>query len=262
MILDLTVHLHYRLVHATDLLLQIEAAHLPDQPVLHSGLTLTGTQPQTRVAAEDGIGERIWLYAERELHCDYHASVAVARAEPDLHGLPATSPHFLPGEIVKYLMPSRYCQSDEFQNFVAAEFGHLHGGARIAAMRDWIEAAFCYAPGSSTSQTTALDTFVQRQGICRDFAHVLICLARASAIPARFASVYAPGVTPQDFHAVAEVWLDGGWHLVDPTGMARADSIARIGVGQDAADVAFLTSYGPIELLSQWVTVGARLAAA
>ena len=179
----------------------------------------------------------------------------MVRSVSDLYALPAASPHLLPGEIVKYLMPSRYCQSDEFQNFVAAEFGHLRGGA-------WIEAAFCYAPGSSTSQTTAFDTFVQRQGICRDFAHVLICLARASAIPARFASVYAPGVTPQDFHAVAEVWLDGGWHLVDPTGMARADSIARIGVGQDAADVAFLTSYGPIELMSQWVTVGARLAAA
>ncbi len=259
MILDLTVHLHYRMAQATDLLLQVEAAHLPDQPVLSSGITLAGTAPYSRIAAEDGIGERIWLHTEHELVCDYHASVQVTRPAHDISGLSAVPPHFVPGDIVKYLMPSRYCPADEFQNYVTAEFGHLHGGARIAAIRDWIQAKFLYAPGCSNSQTTALDTFVQRQGICRDFAHVLITLARASAIPARFASVYAPGVTPQDFHAVAEVWLDGSWHLVDPTGMARADDIARIGVGQDAADVAFITSYGPLEMVAQWVTVGARL---
>ncbi len=259
MILDLTVHLHYRMARATDLLLQVEAANLSDQPVLSSGLTLTGTAPFTRIAAEDRIGERIWLHVEQELVCDYQASVQVIRPAPDISGLAAAAPQFVPGDIVKYLMPSRYCPADEFQNFVTAEFGSLQGGARIAAMRDWIRTGFLYAPGCSNSHTTAMDTFVQRQGICRDFAHVLITLARASAIPARFASVYAPGVTPQDFHAVAEVWLDGSWHLVDPTGMAGADEIARIGVGQDAADVAFITSYGPLELIAQWVTVGSRL---
>ncbi len=109
--------------------------------------------------------------------------------------------------------------------------------------------------GSSTSHTTALDTFVQRQGICRDFAHVMICLARASAIPARFASVYAPAVTPPDFHAMAEVFLDDAWHLVDATGMAQPDATAIIGVGLDAAEVAFLSSYGPMQLISQSVEV-------
>ena len=82
---------------------------------------------------------------------------------------------------------------------------------------------------------------------------MLITLARAAAIPERFASVYAPDVTPQDFHAVAEVFLadssggpnrGGAWHLVDATGMADAGEIAKIGIGRDAADVSFLTSYG------------------
>jgi transglutaminase-like putative cysteine protease len=155
-------------------------------------------------------------------------------------------------------MPSRYCPSDEFQTFVAAEFGHLEGGARIAAMRDWIERAFSYVPGVSNAQTTALDSFVQRQGICRDYAHVLVTLARASTIPARFASVYAPDVTPQDFHAVAEVYLDGTWHLVDATGMAPADTIARIGVGADAADVAFLSAFGQAGFVAQTVSVRAE----
>ena len=83
----------------------------------------------------------------------------------------------------------------------------------------------------------------------------MIALARAAAIPARFVSVYAPFVTPQDFHAVAEVFLDGTWHLVDATGMAAANQIVRIGVGLDAAEVPFLSSFGPAMLLSQSVDV-------
>jgi transglutaminase-like putative cysteine protease len=154
-------------------------------------------------------------------------------------------------------MPSRYCPSDEFQTFVAAEFGHLSGGAQIAAMRDWIERSFQYVPGVSNAQTTAMDSFVQRQGICRDYAHVLVTLARAATIPARFASVYAPGVTPPDFHAVAEVYLDGAWHLVDPTSMATPHDIVRIGIGADAANVAFLNIFGQAEFVAQSVSVQA-----
>lgn len=172
----------------------------------------------------------------------------------NISALPAVAPHLLPGDTVRYLMPSRFCPSDEFQTFVSAEFGTFEGGARIAAMKDWINRSFTYAPGSSNAQTTALETFVQRRGVCRDFAHVMITLARASAIPARFASVYAPGVTPQDFHAVAEIYLGGTWHLVDATGMAPADTIARIGVGMDAAEVAFLSAFGRIEYVEQSVS--------
>jgi transglutaminase-like putative cysteine protease len=89
--------------------------------------------------------------------------------------------------------------------------------------------------------------------VCRDYAHTLICFARAAAIPARFASGYGAKVKPQDFHAVAEVWLAdadgvGDWHVVDATGMADAASFARIAVGRDAADTSFLTSYGNAQL--------------
>ena len=123
------------------------------------------------------------------------------------------------------------------------------------AIRDRIYNNFEYVIGSSDAQTTAADSYVSRQGVCRDYAHVLISLARAAAIPARFVSAYAPNVKPQDFHAVAEVYLDGAWHLVDPTGMARADEIVRIGVGLDAAEVSFLSSFGLMTLFSQTVGV-------
>ncbi|OSP54831.1 transglutaminase [Pseudoruegeria sp. SK021] len=255
MIFDINVHLHYRMADPTDILLQIEAAELPDQPLHHANIDLSDTAYFARTLAEDGIGNRIWMQVQGDFVCDYTSRVEVTRPVPDLSNLQTGPLHLLPGDVFKYLMPSRYCPSDEFQSYVFEEFGHLSGGARVVAIRDWIEGHFRYLPGVSTSQTTALDTFVQRQGICRDFAHVLITLARASAIPARFCSVFAPGVTPQDFHAVAQVYLDGAWHLVDPTGMASADSIAIIGVGQDAAHVAFLTSFNYAQLLEQTVSI-------
>lgn len=255
MLLDLSVHLHYRMDQPTDLLLQVEAAALPRQKLAKAHINVNGTTHFARVEAEDAVGDRIWLNVDGDMLCNYSAQIEVNRPTVDLRDLPATPPHQLPSETVRYLMPSRYCPMDEFQNFVADRFDGLEGGARIAAIRDWIEAKFQYAPGSSNSTTTAIDTFSTRQGVCRDFAHVLISLARASAIPARYASVYSPDVTPQDFHAVAEVFLDGDWHFVDPTGMARADNMACIGVGQDAADVAFLTSYGNIDFVAQSVSV-------
>ncbi|MGR3512120.1 MAG: transglutaminase-like domain-containing protein [Paracoccaceae bacterium] len=253
--LSITVKLKYRLPAMTDLLLQIEAAHLPEQAVSEARLDTSQTTHFARIPVEGGFGERIWIRADGEFECSYAANVAIHRPAPDISQLSAMPPHLLPAESVRYLLPSRYCPSDRFQSFVAAEFGALHGGEKVQAMRDWIERTIAYVPGASDAQTTAMDSFVQRQGVCRDFAHLLITFARASSIPARFGSVFAPGVTPQDFHAIADVYLDGAWHPVDATGMATADEMARIVVGADAAETAFLTAFGSAKLMEQTVSV-------
>jgi transglutaminase-like putative cysteine protease len=158
---------------------------------------------------------------------------------------------------VPYLFPSRYCPSNRFVDLVESEFAGLAGGARIAAMRDWLQGHLSYEPGHSDAQTTAVDTYLARAGVCRDYAHLMIALARAADIPARIASVYAPGVDPPDFHAVAEVFLGDSWHLVDATGMASAPEMAVVGVGRDIGDVAFLTAFGPLEMVGQSVSVRA-----
>lgn len=256
MILSITAELEYEFFGLNSVLLQLEAAGMDDQKILTSNIDILTPHYFARVPGEDMIGDRIWLQAEDTLTCSYSARIEIDRPNPDFANLAQTPMHLLTGDAVKYLMSSRYSESDKFQHFVEAEFGHLSGGARIAAMRDWIENTFEYVPGSSDGQTTALDTFVQRTGICRDFAHVMVTLARASAIPARMVSVYGMGVTPQDFHAVAEVYLDGEWHLVDATGMSQADRIARIGVGRDAGDIAFMSIFGNgAQMISQKVTV-------
>jgi transglutaminase-like putative cysteine protease len=249
------VSLDYHFPAMTDVLLQVEAAMIPEQLVQDANMTLSECVHFARVPGHDGIGERIWLRVEGNFTLDYRALVQVNRILGDIAAMEGIPTHKLPGGTVEYLLPSRYCPSDEFISFVDAEFGGLTGGARVAAMRDWISSHLTYVTGSSSSATTAVDTFVRRQGVCRDYAHLLVTLTRAAAIPARLASVYAPGVEPPDFHAVAEVFLGGEWHLVDATGMAKEAEMVKIGVGRDAADIAFLTVYGTATMNWQSVLV-------
>ena len=253
--LEISASLNYRLPEPVDLMLQIEAADGAGQRVLDAALDLGKPDLLARVPTANGICDPIWLREEGRLRVAYRATVAVDRPAVDLAVLPAIPLHRLPAEAVPYLNESRYCPSNKFHAFVERRFGEHEGGAKIARMRDWIESRFTYVPGTSTAETGALDSFVERRGVCRDYAHVMIALARAAHIPARMASAYALRVAPQEFHAVAEVYLDGDWHLVDATGMARADTMARICVGRDAADIAFLTSYREIDLIGQTVEV-------
>lgn len=254
----------FSLPNVTDILLQFEAAAIPEQRILSTNTDLTEAEHCARVPAQDEIGERIWVRAGGEFEVSYHAEVELDRQLADLSTLDRLAPHHMPGEAVEYLFDSRYCPADRFQSFVEDEFEGTAGGARIVAIRDWIKSKLAYVPGSSGPHTTALDSFIERRGICRDYAHILIALTRASTIPARYVACYAPGVDPPDFHAVAEVFLndpetDGGgtWQLVDATGMADPAQTVKIGVGRDAADVSFLTSFGITEFGDKKVTVTA-----
>ncbi len=262
MTIAIEARFRFRAEQPTDVLLQFEAAAIPEQSVSGAVTELSATTNMARVSAQDAIGERIWVCAEGDFTVLHRARVTLKRLLCDIAPLDQLPPHDLPGEAVEYLLDSRYCPADRFQPFVGEEFGDLRGGEAVRAMHDWIAAHLTYTPGSSGPNTTALDSFIERRGVCRDYAHVLITFARAAGIPARYVSCYAPRVTPQDFHAVAEIFLadpttpgGGAWHLIDATGMAQADDIVKIGVGRDAADVSFLTSFGPIEFLDKQVSV-------
>jgi transglutaminase-like putative cysteine protease len=260
--IDISARFTFSLTRLSDVLLQFEAAAIPEQRILARNSRISDADHVARIAAQDGIGERIWLHVDGRCEVVYTASVAINRLLPEIAELDALEPHELPADAVQYLFDSRYCPADRFQQFVETEFGTTAGGARIVAIREWIAANFTYSPGCSDTTTTALDSFVERRGICRDYAHVVITLARASAIPARYCSVYAPGVDPPDFHAVAEVFLadptvpgGGAWHLVDATGMAEPGDTVKIGVGRDAADVSFMTVFGEATFEDKEVTV-------
>lgn len=126
-------------------------------------------------------------------------------------------------------------------------FGGIAGYLDQAlAIEDWLHQHIAYAPGSSGEQSSALDTYETRSGVCRDFAHLGIALCRALSIPARYVTVYAFQLQPQDFHAVFEVFVDGNWYLIDGTRIAPLNGMIRIAQGHDAADAAVATLFGSI----------------
>ena len=253
--LSISTHLDYDFPGPSDVMLQLEAAILPEQRIERANIVLPPTDHFARLPGHKSIVDRICLRVQGNLNVQYEGIVEVQRLGADISQLSAVPPHLLPAETIEYLMPSRFCPSDEFHALVEADFGGYFGGARVAAMRDWIERSLDYVPGSSSAMTGAMETYISRKGVCRDFAHLLVTMVRASGIPARYASVYGPNVEPQDFHSVAEVFLDGTWYPVDATSMVTSQDMAKIGVGRDAADVSFLTSYGPAQLNEQTVSV-------
>lgn len=253
--LDIDVQLEYQLCTNETVLLILEAAATDAQSIRMSQLEIDEVRLH-RIEGAHNIGHRLWaLGPPEQLLLRYRATVDVRRAPVVLECLAMPPLPDLPAEVLTYLRPSRFCQSDLFTNFTAQQFGNVAGGAKIAAMLDWISANIDYVPGSSNATTTATDTFAALTGVCRDFAHLLCSLARASGIPARYVSAYGADVQPPDFHAAAEVWLDGAWHIVDPTGMEAAENLALIAVGRDAADVAFMETKNWAQQIRQSVTV-------
>jgi transglutaminase-like putative cysteine protease len=145
-------------------------------------------------------------------------------------------------ELLVYGRPSRYAESDHLAATAAAEFAGIHDPDELlAAVSSWVGTRLAYVPGSSLPTDGATRTLLARQGVCRDYAHLCVALLRGLGIPARVVAVYAPGLSPMDFHAVAEACIDGSWRVVDATTLAPRQTLVRIATGRDAADTAFLT---------------------
>lgn len=253
--LSIKVHLLYLATQPSDVLLQIEPVSNDVQHIQFTKLEFGDIAKQDEIIGEDGLGLRRWVQVDTRFECHFQAEVTISHSQRPVTTLVATPRAAIPGDVIKYLLPSRYCHPEHFLEFASTQFGDLTGGALVASMCQWVKSNFTYDAAASTLGATASDSFQSLSGVCRDYAHVLITLLRAAGIPARFVSVYAPDVVPQDFHAVVEVYLEGAWHLIDPTGMAKADEMVCICVGRDAADTSFMTSYGWMTFVDQSVDV-------
>ena len=249
--------LEYEVAAPSHLLLNIEAARSGAQALISEDLVI---EPAVQMQAfcDEGNGNRFVRFdaAPGPLKITYKAHVqrTWVPVPTDLAEVPVNE---VPNEILHYLMPTRYCESDLMSRCAQQLFGDLPPGiGRVQAIVDWIHESIAYEPGSSESTTTAREVFVQRAGVCRDFAHLGITLCRALNIPARLVVGYVWfDEPPQDFHAVFEAWLGGRWVLFDPTGMAPVDRLVRIGTGRDAKDVAFSTIFGTVTMTRKVVNV-------
>ena len=181
----------------------------------------------------------------------YSADVELTHYEAQPDQLVEVAPSDLPGNVLPYLYPSRYCPSDRVLNLASREFGSLPMGySRAQAVCDWVGQHVTFRSNTSNSNTSALDTLIDRVGVCRDFAHLMITLCRACNLPARMASGIDygadPALGPPDFHAYVEVFLGDRWYIFDPSGTAISMGFVRFATGRDAADIAFATIFGGI----------------
>ena len=251
--LELSTELGYDIgEHGADFIFNVQAAHTPRQTVVSEQLHLSQDSPYSEYTDPATNSRFLRLHAEAGwLTLRYTALVDLAHVEALPEQLMELDAYNLPGEVLPYLYPSRYCQSDRLLTLVSQEFGHLPlGYSRASAICNWVGQHVQFQSNTSSSATSALDTLIERVGVCRDFAHLMIALCRAANLPARIASGIDygadPALGPLDFHAYVEVFLGDRWYMFDPSGTAIPMGFVRFATGRDAADIAFATIYGNV----------------
>jgi transglutaminase-like putative cysteine protease len=264
-----STQLEYEVLDAgCDFIFNIQAAYTPRQTVVEESLGFnqalaasyyTDAQTQSRFIALHALQGKFTIR--------YSAVVDLTHFEAAPSALFEVSPQQIPGHVLPYLYPSRYCQSDRLLAFAGQQFGSLPMGySRGQAIRDWVYGSVRFQGNTSNSTTSALDTLIDRVGVCRDFAHLMIALCRAANLPARMVSGMDygadPVLGPPDFHAYVEVYLAdaygaGRWYMFDPSGTAIPMGFVRFSTGRDAADIAFATIFGSVSAAQPEISIQA-----
>lgn len=262
--IELTIDLQYQVgAPGADFVFNIHGAQTPCQTVHQERLDInqsllpqiyTDTTTHTRYLRMSAL--------PGDLRLTYHAVIDLNQHFAIPSDVPEIPVSRLPPEVFAYIYPSRYCQSDRLGAFVMAEFGNLpQGYGRVVAIQDWVRSHVTFKQNTSNSMTSAVDTLIDRVGVCRDFAHLMIALCRALNIPARIASGIDfgadPILGPTDFHAYVEVYLGNRWYMFDPSGTAIPMGFVRFGTGRDAADVSFATIFGSVSSMAPRIQVAA-----
>jgi len=249
-----TCRLAYAITGSASFLFNVAPEQNLYQRIITEDLQLVGSAACHELLIGRQRFHRVLSTADR-LELNYTAVLELNPQFPDPDTLEARPLHELPPEVLVFLYPSRFCQSDLLARFANREFKQIESGfERVTRFCNWIYEYVEYLPGLTNSSTSAFDTATQRAGVCRDFAHLGIAFSRALGIPARFVSCYAFGLTPPDFHAHFEAFLGDQWILFDPTRLSPQSSFVRIGHGRDAADSSFATIVGNASLIQMGVS--------
>lgn len=258
------VELSYQVREAdADFIFNIQAARTAQQLVVEESLGVSQPVPLQEFTDPASAGRFLRLRAAPgPLTVAYAATVELTHRIDDPATIPETWIANLPGYVLPYLYPSRYCESDVLNAFAMQQFGGLwQGYGRVQAICDWVQQHVAFVSGSSSGTTSAAQTLQQRQGVCRDFAHLMIALCRAVNVPARFTTGLDygadPALGPPDFHAYVEAYVGGRWYMFDPSGTAIPMGFVRLTSGRDAADSAFSSIFGAVAATGQRTHIAA-----
>ncbi|MES2277585.1 MAG: transglutaminase family protein [Bacteroidota bacterium] len=244
---NVSAQLEYHIKSASTLVLNIQALRTQDQTVLQETFTVSPEVKIEELLSVGGENRMIRLDVPNacRLKVSYNAVVNNSFKITDHRKVQEEPISKLSPEILPYLSPSRYCQSDKLYRLANHMFGDIDSPyAQVIALTNWIRTNVLYLSGSTNSQTSAYDTVTEQAGVCRDFAHLGIALCRALTIPARYFTGYAYKLKPADFHACFEAYLGNQWVLFDATGLAPLNGMVKIATGRDAADAAIASIFG------------------
>ncbi len=264
MIVNVGCHLEYETTAPTAFIFQIEAVRADGQTIIHETSTFpSGCRFEAMVDPVTQNRMVRTIVGPGIVQIGYAASIETSGVADAPGAVSEIDFMSLPAETLPFLTPSRYCPSDTFTNFSSSTFGGLAPGhKRVQSICDWIFANIRYQAGSTGPNSSAAEVFQGGAGVCRDFAHLGITLCRALGIPARYTSVYAAGLQPQDFHATFQAFLGGphggAWYMFDATRMSSVDAVVRIAAGRDAADVAFAWPQAPVSVKKMEVWANAE----
>lgn len=186
-------------------------------------------------------------------HFEIRAQVeAFATAAMDTApGAPFVLVQDLPLDVLGFLQPTRYCESDRLGSLAREVVAQTYSGYdQVALINDWVKAQVEYRPGSGDELLSADEIRKQGYGVCRDLAHLGIAMCRSISIPARMVVGYLAGLEPMDLHAWFEAYVGDRWYTFDPTQEHLQNPRLAVAVGRDAADVAVYHSFGPLPITS------------
>lgn len=207
----------------------------------------------------DSHGNPIWrVRLAPGRHRFRHDALVAVSSQPDNHDLPfghSDEPDRLPPELIRYTLPSRYCDSDKLAEFAWEKFGKVEPGLpRAAVISRWLHDNIEYRYQSGRADLSAGDVLRRGYGVCRDFAHLVVALNRCFNLPARYVTGHLPDVgfpdpdSHMDFHAYGEVYIGGNWFTTDARFNTPRIGRVKVAHGQDAVDCAFSTLYGEAQL--------------
>jgi len=246
--------LAYEVTGSAMLLLNVQPQPNRNHAVVFEALTLGDNLPARQFI--DSHGNQVWRIklAPGSNYIRHDAIVAVS-AQPDNQALNQYAVPMptdaLPTELLRYTLPSRYCDSDKLANFAWEKFGQIeHGLPRVTAISRWLHDNLEYRYFSGRADISAWEVLQRGYGVCRDFAHLVIALNRTFNLPARYVTGHLPDIgfpdpeNHMDFHAYAEVYVGGHWFTTDARFHVPRIGRIKVSCGQDAVDGAFSTIFG------------------